>query len=202
MESELPGQPVTFAFDAPDRVANWRPLVNWLLAVPHYIVLYALQILAEVIALISWFVILFTGRLPEQFANIQAMYLRYEVRTYTFAAFMREEYPPFGFAMAPRDPGEDPRTRVDFAPQLTERNRLTVAFRIILVIPQVIVLVLLLFAAAIVVLIALFAVLFTGRWPEGMRNFVVDVYRWYLRVQTYFLLLTDEYPPFALTTPA
>ena len=46
-----------------------------------------------------------------------------------------------------------------------------------------------------------FAVLFTGRWPEGMRSFVLNVLRWYLRVSTYFLLLTDEYPPFAFETP-
>jgi hypothetical protein len=52
-----------------------------------------------------------------------------------------------------------------------------------------------------VLLIALFAVLFTGRWPEGMRDFVLNVYRWYLRVSNYFLLLTDEYPPFAFVTP-
>ena len=80
-------------------------------------------------------------------------------------------------------------------------NRLTVAFRIILVIPQVIVLLFLGIAASFVVLIALFAVLFTGRWPEGMRSFVLNVLRWYLRVSTYFLLLTDEYPPFAFETP-
>ena len=41
--------------------------------------------------------------------------------------------------------------------------------------------------------------LFTGRWPAGLREFVLNVYRWYLRVQTYFLLLTDEYPPFQLS---
>jgi hypothetical protein len=43
-----------------------------------------------------------------------------------------------------------------------------------------------------------FAVLFTGRWPEGMRDFVLNVWRWVLRVEVYFLLLADEYPPFVL----
>ena len=65
-------------------------------------------------------------------------------------------------------------------------------------IPQVIVLVFLFLASAVAVLIAFFAVLFTGRWPEGLRDFVIKVMRWGLRVQAYFLLLTDEYPPFAL----
>jgi len=175
-------------------------LVNWILAVPHFIILYGLQVLAQVIALVSWFAIVFTGALPEGLANIQMMYLRYEVRTYTFAAFMREDYPPFAFGTTASDGGEDPQLRVEFVPRFAERNRLTVAFRIILVIPQLIVLTFLAIAASIVVLIAFFAVLFTGHWPPGMRSFVLNVYRWYLRVQAYFLLLTDEYPPFAFET--
>jgi hypothetical protein len=162
------------------------------------LVLYALRIVAEVIGIISWFYILFTGTLPEALANFQAMYTRYEVRTYTFSAFMREEYPPFLFGMTPADGGEDARVRLDIRPQLADRNRVTVAFRIILVIPHVIVLYLLGIAASVVTLIALFVVLFTGRWPDSLRTFVVGVMRWYVRVQAYFLLLTDEYPPFAL----
>jgi hypothetical protein len=197
MQPAVPGQPVTLAFDPPDRVANWRPLVNWLLAIPHFVILYGLRILSQVVGIISWFAIVFTGSLPEGLANIQMMYMRYEMRVYTYVLFMREEYPPFAFGTTANDGGEDPRVRVDFVPRLTDRNRLTVGFRIILVIPQLVVLVVLGFAASFVALIAFFAVLFTGRWPEGMRSFVVGVYRWYLRVSTYFLMLTDEYPPFA-----
>jgi hypothetical protein len=192
-----PSQPVTLTFDAPEKVANWRPLVNWLLAIPHFVILYGLRILSQVVGIISWFAIVFTGSLPEGLANIQMMYMRYEMRTYTFVLFMRETYPPFAFGTTAYDGGEDSQVRVDFGPRLTERNRLTVAFRIILVIPHLVVLAVLGFAATVVTFIALFAVLFTGRWPDGMRSFVLNVYRWYLRVSTYFLLLTDEYPPFA-----
>jgi hypothetical protein len=190
--------PATFGFDAPEKVANWRPIVNWLLAIPHLVILYGLRILAQVVGIISWFTILFTGELPESFANIQTMYMRYELRTYTFYLFMCEEYPPFAFGMTAADTGEDPRVRVDFQPQLADRNRLTVAFRIILVIPHLIALFVLDIVATVLTIIAFFAVLFTGRWPEGMRAFVLNVMRWYLRVQTYYLLLTDEYPPFEL----
>jgi Domain of unknown function (DUF4389) len=193
--------PATLTFEPPEKVANWRPLLNWLLAIPHFVILYGLRILAEAVSIISWFVILFTGELPESFANIQSMYLRYEVRAYTYALFMREEYPPFTFAMTQTDPGDEPRLRVDLVPQLTDRNRLTVGFRIILVIPHLIVLALLEIVAWLVTLIAFIVVLFTGRWPEGMRTLVLNVTRWYLRVQSYFLLLNDEYPPFALEEP-
>jgi hypothetical protein len=193
--------PATLTFEPPEKVANWRPLLNWLLAIPHFVILYGLRILAEVVGIISWFVILFTGELPESFANIQSMYLQYEIRAYTYALFMREEYPPFTFAMTQTDTGEEPRLRVDFRPQLTDRNRLTVGFRIILVIPQLIALAVLEIVAWVVTLVAFFVVLFTGRWPEGMRALVLNVTRWYLRVQSYFLLLNDEYPPFALEQP-
>ena len=193
-----PSYPATFTFDPPEKIANWRPLVQWLLAIPHIAILYVLQTVSQVIGVISWFAIVFTGNLPDGLANVQVMYLRYMLRTYTYIGFLREEYPPFTFATATSDPGDDPRVRVDVQPQLTDRNRLTAFFRIILVIPQALVLVVLTFAAGIVTFIAVFAVLFTGRWPVGMRDFVINVDRWSLRVQAYFLLLTDEYPPFTL----
>jgi len=196
MDLSSSAYPADFTFDPPEKVANWRPLVNWLLAIPHFAVLYGLRVLGQVIGVISWFAIVFTGAMPESFANLQAMWMRYEMRVNTFGLFMREDYPPFAFGMTPSDDGADRRLAVDFRPELTDRNRVTVGFRIILVIPHVIVLVLLAIAGAIATLIAFFAVLFTGRWPEGLRDFVLNVQRWYLRVQTYFLLLTDEYPPF------
>jgi hypothetical protein len=190
--------PATFTFDPPEKVANWRPLVNWLLAIPHFVVLYALNIVSEVIALLSWFFILFTGKLPPGFANLQVLYLRYSTRAAVFAAFMHEDYPPFTFDMTPTDPGDHPRVRIDVVPQLENRNRLTVAFRLILAIPQIIVVAVLGIAAIVAVVIGLFAVLFTGQWPKGLRDFVLGFMRWTLRVQAYLALLTDEYPPFSL----
>ncbi len=193
------GYPATFTFDAPERIANWRPLVHWLLAIPHLAILYALGAVSEIVALISWFVVLFTGRLPKGLADFQALYLRYMLRTATYFGFLREEYPPFSFSTTPADPGDDPRVRVELIPQLEGRNRLTVAFRLILVIPQVIVLAALGIALFFVGVIAFFAVLFTGRWPAGLREFALGVGRWWLRVQAYLVLLTDEYPPFSLS---
>jgi hypothetical protein len=198
MQPDHAPYPATFTFDPPEKVANWRPLVNWLLAIPHFAILYAFNAVSEALGVVSWFIILFTGALPEGLANFQVMIMRYSVRTYSFAAFMKEEYPPFTFAMTPTDPGDDPRVRVDITPQLANRNRLTAAFRIILAIPQIIVVAVLTVVSLVALLIAFFAVLFTGRWPDGLRDFVIKVMRWGLRVQAYLLLLTDEYPPFAL----
>jgi hypothetical protein len=198
MDVPVPSSAATFRFDPPERIANWRPLVHWVLVIPHLVVLYVLQIVAEVLAFVSWIIILFTGKMPPGIANFQVMYLRYALRTGTYGAFLREEYPPFTFATTADDPGDDPRVRVDIRPQLTDRNRLTVAFRIILAIPHAIVLGLLGIAVFFVGIVAFFAVLFTGRWPEGLRSFVLGFARWWLRFESYVFLLEDGYPPFSM----
>jgi hypothetical protein len=77
-----------------------------------------------------------------------------------------------------------------------ERNRLTVFFRLIMVIPHMIVAFFYFIAASIVVCIAWFAIVFTGRYPEGMYNFVAGALRFNARVNSYFYLVTDTFPPF------
>ncbi len=183
--------------DSPRETQNWRPLVNWLLALPHLVIANALGNVANLLSVISWFSIVFTGRMPDGIARFQCMALRYEARAYSYVAFLRQPYPRFDFDMANDDPGNDPLS-VDFAPQLTDRNRLTVAFRLILIIPAVIYTVLVAIAAAFAVIIAAFAVLFTGRWPQGLRSFVINAGRLTLRLSAYGRLLTDTYPSFAL----
>ncbi len=193
-----PPYPASYTFDGPDTIANWRPLVNWLLAIPHLAILYVLRSVSQVVGVISWVWIVFTGRLPAGLANLQSMYLRYGLRTYLFTGFLREDYPPFGFTTSTADPGDDPRVRVDFQAQLENRNRLTVFFRIILVIPQVVVLFFVVIGALVAYVIGFFSVLFTGKWSPGLRNYVLGVFRWSLRVDAYLYLLTDVYPPFSL----
>jgi hypothetical protein len=77
-----------------------------------------------------------------------------------------------------------------------ERSRLTVFFRIFLLIPHAIVLFFYAIAAYIVILIAWFAALFTGSVPEGMHNFVAGFLRYYVRVAAYGTILADPFPPF------
>lgn len=81
---------------------------------------------------------------------------------------------------------------------LTERNRLTVAFRPILVIPHLLAVWVLGFVWGITTIMAWFAILFTGRYPRTLSEFGLGVFRWTTRVEAYLLLLVDEYPPFTL----
>ena len=189
--------PANYELDAPADVANWRPLVQWLLDIPHLVIANALSNVAGVIALISWFAILFTGRLPEGLANFQCLVIRYQSRAYSYATWLREPYPAFDFSMTPADPGGDP-VRVDLSPQLENRNRLTVGLRFLWVLPAALFLMVVGIAAFFVLVAAFFAVLFTGRWPEGMRRFVIGASRLGVRVSAYWYLLVDDYPPFSL----
>src|SRR5437764_7683501 len=92
---------------------------------------------------------------------------------------------------------EPPRPQVLFARDVvTKSNRLTVAFRIFLAIPQLIVLWALNFALEIMGLIGWFAALFTKRLPDGVHEFIVNILRYQVRVGAYVALLTDRYPPF------
>jgi hypothetical protein len=103
------------------------------------------------------------------------------------------KYPPFAM-------GEDNAypIRLLAEGQVEGRNRVTVFFRYIMLIPHVIVLYLLSIAAAVVLFISWVAALFTGSVPAGMHNFLTGVLRWQTRVGAYALLLTDQYPPFSL----
>lgn len=188
--------PVDLELDAPTSIANWRPLVHWLLDIPHLIIANALGNVGSAVALISWFVIVFTGRLPEGLANLQCLVIRYQARAYAYAFWLREPYPAFDFSMTPGEPGGDP-LRVEFRPQLENRNRLTVGLRFLWVIPIALFFAVVSLGAAVVVFLAFFAVLFTGRWPEGMRRFLVGTARLGVRVCAYGYLLVDDYPPFS-----
>ena len=188
--------PVQLDLEAPLEVARWRPLVHWLLVIPHWIVLYVLNIVIGILAFVSWFAILFTGNIPRGIFDFMAMILRYQWRTYSYLFFMREPYPPFEFTASTADPGTDPaRLSVAYPERL---SRLLIFVKWLLVIPHVIALFFVAIGAFFVAIAGFFAVLITGSWPEGMRNFLIGTSRWSMRVTAYFYLMTDAYPPFSL----
>ena len=189
--------PVRVDLRAPNQVANWRPLVHWLLVIPHLLVVYGLRVLRTVLTIIAFFTVLFTKQIPEPIFEMIVMTRRYAWRAATYALWMRESYPPFSFTSTSRDDGIDPASvSIDYPREL---NRWLPLVKWFLAIPHYIVLIFLGLAATIVIFpISFFVVLFTGKYPEGLRSFVVGVQRWSLRVGAYVLFLRDEYPPFSL----
>jgi hypothetical protein len=189
------GYPVALDIEVPDHIARWRPLVQWFLAIPLLIVVYVLRLVAGVLAFLGWFAALFTGKLPEAFGDFIVGYYRYAWRAYSYYGFLRDKYPPLGPSLGYTDPGDDPAW---FEVQKGEGlSRLAVLFRLILVIPQAIVIFFLAIALYAAMLVAFFAVIITGKWPAGLRDFVVGLSRWIFRVDAWFYLLADPYPPFS-----
>lgn len=77
------GYPVTFTFDPPEKIARWRPLIHWLLVIPHLIVLFILGLVANVLVFVGWIVGVFTGKIPEGLQGLVATYVRYSARVMT-----------------------------------------------------------------------------------------------------------------------
>jgi len=194
-ESAGGGYPVDLELDAAPEIANWRPLVHWLLAVPHLILANVLNNVAGVVAILSWFAIVFTGRLPRGLAEFQCLAIRYQARAWAYALWLYEPYPPFDLSMTGADPGGSP-LQVDIRPRLEDRDRLTVALRLLWVIPIAVFLSVVAVVASVAAVVGFFAVLFTGRWPDGIRTFLVGTARLAVRTGAYGSLLVDEYPPF------
>ena len=191
--------PATFEFNAPERVARWRVIGNLILSIPHIIVIYLLGIVGTVIDILSWIVIVFTGKLPAGLAGVSCMLIRYQTRVGVFIVFMRSSYPPFDFDTSTQDNGKDPEVVVNIDPELEGRSRLSVFFRFILLIPVVIMGVIWGILAELAAIIAFFAVLILGRWPKGLLNFIIGVNRFSVRTGAYWSLLTDKYPPLGLS---
>jgi len=150
----------------------------------------ALGAVAGVAALIAWFAILFTQRHPDGLWNLAAYYLRWRIRALSYLMLLRDEYPPFGEGSYPIE--------LELPQPEGERDRLTVAFRIVLAIPHLIALWVLGMVWALATILAWFAILLTGRYPQRLYDFSLGVLGWGARVEAYVLLLRDEYPPFAL----
>ncbi len=190
------GQPY-LVVDSPYELARWRPLLNWVLYIPHAIVLYALQMLSRAVCLIYWLMLIFTGKLHPGMFGVLAMYERYNARAGGFLIGYSETYPPFDFSTDTDDNDAYPPVR--FAvPAVPESVPRSAALNVILAIPHYIVLMVFFIAAGVVAVVGWFAVLFTGAWPQGMRDFLVRVSNYYYRVWTYITMVENDYPKFGL----
>ena len=144
---------------------------------------------AGLLAIVSWFMIVFTGRQADGIRQFTQFYLRWRVRALAYLMLLEDRYPPFG---------DDPYpARVVIADPTAPRNRLTVALRLLLAIPHFIVLVFLLIAWWVTAMVSWLLILFTGAYPQGLYAYGTGCLAWLIRVEAYVLLLVDEYPPFS-----
>jgi len=85
--------------DVPGDLSRWMPVVEWMLAIPHYIVLAFLYIAAVLVVIVAWFAILFTGRYPREMFDFVAGVIRWHNRVVGYAlTLVTDQYPPFRLA--------------------------------------------------------------------------------------------------------
>jgi hypothetical protein len=136
--------------------------------------------------------ILFRKRYPRWWFDFARELARFSARIGAYFVLLTDQYPSTVDEQAVH-------LELDYPDAERDLNRWLPLVKWLLAIPHFIVLFFLSVGAFFAVVIAWFAILFTGRYPRGLFDYVVGVGRWWLRVEAYaFLLLTDRYPPFAL----
>ena len=148
--------------------------------------------LAAALFLPTLLMLLFRQKYPRWWFDWNLEVTRFTARVGAYLGLLREEYPS-------TDEQQAVRLELDYPDAERDLNRWLPIVKWILAIPHYIVLIFLGIGAVISVVIAWFAIIFTGRYPRALFDFVVGVDRWSLRVGAYmWLLITDRYPPFSL----
>jgi hypothetical protein len=197
--------------------SRWLWLVKWLLLIPHAIVLFFLWLGFFVLSVVAFFAILVTGRYPRDLFDFNVGVLRWSWRVhyYGYGALGTDRYPPFTLAEVPDYPAH---LYVPY-PERLSRGLVLVKWWL-LAIPHYLVLAVFIGGGwwlgttggdgwgdswmaggglvGLLVLIAAIVLLFTGRYPRPLYDFVMGMDRWVLRVAAYVGLMTDRYPPFRL----
>ena len=136
--------------------------------------------------------ILFRRRYPRWWFDFAREFTRFGARVGAYLALLSDRYPS-------TVEEQSVHLEIDYPDVEQDLNRWLPLVKWFLAIPHYIVLAFLAIGAVFAIIIAWFAVLFTGRYPRGLFDYVVGVGRWALRVQAYVsLLVTDRYPPFSL----
>ena len=218
MQPETALYPVRVRGDLDPALSRWQWLVKWILAIPHYIVLFFLHIAYVVVTVIAFFAIVFTGKYPRGLFDFNVGVLRWRWRVLFYALSVRgtDKYPPFSLRPNSEYPAD---LEVDY-PEHLHRGLVLIKWWL-LAIPHYLVLAAFFYGGMrfigngehdwgdgttfilvplirVLLLIAVVALLFTARYPKGLYDFVIGINRWAIRVLAYTSLMRDEYPPFRL----
>jgi hypothetical protein len=215
MTEQLPAlvYPARLEIDYPDQHDRVTTLFRVFLVIPIAIVIGALttgatetvynqsgQVVRESsggistgLFLATLLMILFARRYPRWWFDFALELARFGTRIGAYVALLTDQYPS-------TVEEQSVHLQIDYPDVERDLNQWLPLVKWLLAIPHFIVLAVLSVVAFFAVVIAWFTILFTGRYPRGLFDFVVGVARWWLRVQAYAtLLVTDRYPPFSLT---
>jgi hypothetical protein len=183
--------PVQVDAERQDEYHRFLPLVKWLLAIPHYLVLLVLGIGVFFAKIIAFFAVLFTRNYPEGIFNFVTGVLRWSWNVTAYVYLLTDRYPPFSLEEQADYPA---RLAIEYPSEGVDRWRPLVHW--LLIIPYAIVAGVLVWVAGIVALIGVFVILFTKELPEGMFKLILIPYRWQFRSTAYAFFMVTRYPPF------
>ena len=205
--------PARLEIDYPERVSRVKTLFRIILVIPILALaalvtgslvgvetasetandlIEGLAVTGGILFLATLLTLLFRRKYPRWWFDWNLELTRFTTRVGAYLGLLRDEYPS-------TDEQQAIHLDLDYPDAAHDLKRWLPLVKWLLAIPHYIVLAILWAAAVVVTVIAWFAIIFTGRYPQGMFRFAVGVGRWSLRVDAYaFLLITDRYPPFSL----
>jgi len=161
-------------------------LFRLILALPLVVLEQVWSSVMQVVAVIQWVIVAFTGKRNADLRKLQLQYLTFASRTYTYVGLLYDSYPPFGESSA-----SPVQLNID---EPGVPRRASAIFRIILAVPAFIVAWFVILIGTFVTIFAWFTVLVVGSLPEGMHHFLTKVHRYVVRTLTYATLVVDAYP--------
>lgn len=170
--------------------------IKVLLALPHLLVVGVLSNLANLLAYLGFWVVAFTGSMPQATHRVLELSFNWSTRAWTWLLGFEDAYPPFETdpewpVSVPVSAPTDPSTGWAVA-------GIFVFPKAIMLIPHFLVLVVLIPVGFIAAWVAFVITALTGAYPPGLQDFQAGLIQWALRVQAWFVGLTDVYPPFRL----
>jgi hypothetical protein len=211
MQQERSDQPIRLSVDYPDRELNrLTTFFRLIVALPILIVLGSVSgeawrwsyeqgtetavAAGGLLFFGPLLMILFRQKYPRWWFDFNLQLTRFSTRVSSYLALMSDRYPS-------TDEEQSVHLDLDYPNVKRDLNRWLPLVKWLLAIPHYVVLFFLSIAAVFAVIVAWFVILFTGRYPRGLFDFVEGVLRWWLRVEAYaMLLVTDRYPPFRLAS--
>lgn len=160
------------------------------MVIPQMILLFFWGLAACVTIVAAWFALVFTGRYPEGLYAFNTKYLRFHIRVSSYFLLLTDAFAPF-------DGDDDPAypVRVTVGPPREAYSRLKAGLRLIVGIPVIVMLYLYGVLLGIVPILSWFAIVFTGRQPEGLQDLARMGMAYEAKGNGYLLLLTETYPP-------
>lgn len=184
--------------DYPEKLDRLTTLFRLIWIIPIVIILCLLtatgsgESVGGLFFMATMLMIVFRQRYPRWWFDFSRQLVRFEARVLAYLVLLTDRFPS-------TVDEQSVHLEIDYPDAERDLNRWLPLVKWLLAIPHYIVLAVLAVIAIFVVVIAWFAILFTGRYPQALFDYVVGVGRWGLRVQAYaFLLVTDQYPPFSL----